>query len=93
MKMRSPRPISKLIGPANFSVEWEVGGRGATSDPRGSKVAPTNDCDRSVRPLIKYGRGDPPSRLNLQWKRRLLYWKKEVAPTDFEIDRSDQFSC
>ena len=35
-------------------------GRGAPSDPRGSQVAPTNVCDRSVRPLIKYCRSDHP---------------------------------
>jgi len=35
-------------------------GRGATSDPRGSQVAPTNVYDRSDRPISEYGRGDPP---------------------------------
>jgi len=33
------------------------------------------------------------SRQNLQWKTRSRHWKKEIAPTDFEIDRSDQFFC
>jgi len=31
------------------------------------------------------------SRLKPRWKRTLWHWKKEVAPTDFKIDRSDQF--
>jgi len=34
------------------------GGRGATSYPRGSQVAPTNVYDRSDRPIREYGRGD-----------------------------------
>jgi len=58
--MRPPRPILKMIGPTIFSVELKEGGVGGTSNPRGSTVAPTNVRDRSVRPLIGYGRGDRP---------------------------------
>ena len=57
-------------------------GRGAPSDPRGSQVAPTNVCDRSVRPLIKYCRSDHPvpSESSVEEKATVLEKKKSPRP-------------
>jgi len=70
----------RKVGVTFTAREKLVGGRGVTSDPRGSMVAPTNDHDRSVRPLVKYGRGDPPFSSERSVEERVEVLEKMRSP-------------
>ena len=84
-----------MIGcPDHFFYGVGGGGEGATSDPRGSQVDPTNVYDRSDRPISKYGRGDHPrssetpveshvSVLEQKWPPRPIL--KMIGPTNFFV--------
>jgi hypothetical protein len=43
-------------------------------------VALTNDHDRSVRPLVKYGRGDPPFSSEPSVETQVMALEKERSP-------------
>jgi hypothetical protein len=56
---------------------------GVTCDPRGSKVTPTNVCDRSDRPIREYGRGDHPFSSEVPVETHVAVLEKVRAPRPF----------
>jgi hypothetical protein len=80
------------IGPTGFFSNRQTGAGGLPAIPEGEGVTPTNDRDRSVRPIMKYDRSDHLVSAEASVETKVSELEKKRPPRPIpEIDRSDRF--